>query len=179
MARWRSRATARGGRTVWTLLRWAIHPASWWFLPIAAADLFPRRRQTLLTEFLGHGDRAANGRWRRRFHSSARGAMVIFFWSAPRDWGGEEPWPPQIIYRHRESHSGHPDLAPAAMPWPTRSSVELLKLSASTCGPQTVAEVSIWALHRSLVNGPACKWSVNRERVMEAGLWAQLIGARG
>jgi hypothetical protein len=90
MARWRSRATARGGRTVRTLLRRAIHPARWWFLPIAAANLFPRRRRTLLAEFLGHGDRAANGRWRRRFHSSAREAMVIFFWSAPQDWGGEE-----------------------------------------------------------------------------------------
>jgi hypothetical protein len=44
---------------------------------------------------------------------------------------------------------------------------------------QTAAKVSIRALHRSLVNGPTYKWSVNRERVMEAGLWAQLIGARG
>jgi hypothetical protein len=85
---------------------------------------------------------------------------------------------PRIIYRRRESHPGHPDFAPGATPWPTRSSVELLKVSAPTCGPQTATEVSIQALHRSLVNGPACKWSVNRERVMEVGLWAQLISAR-
>jgi hypothetical protein len=48
MVRWKSRATARGGSAVRTLLRRAIHPARWRFLPIAAADHFTRHRRTPL-----------------------------------------------------------------------------------------------------------------------------------
>jgi hypothetical protein len=53
MVRWKSRATARGGSAVRTLLRRAIHPARWRFLPIAAADHFTRRRRTPLGSIPG------------------------------------------------------------------------------------------------------------------------------
>jgi hypothetical protein len=53
MARWRSRAKARGGSAVRTLFQRAIRLARWWFLAIAASDHPPRHRRTLLGSIPG------------------------------------------------------------------------------------------------------------------------------
>jgi hypothetical protein len=92
--------------------------------------------------------------------------------------GEREERGPQISYRRGESRPGHPDFAPAASPWPARSSAELLKVTALTCGPRWQRGWDVFA-HRigRWWTGPHCRWSVSHERVMEAGLWAQMVGA--